>query len=77
MPEMDGFTLVAAIKADSALTTTRLIVLTSIGHALRSAELKQLGIEAYLVKMVKNPVCLIASSVRPAAERRPKKPRTA
>ncbi len=53
MPEMDGFTLAAAIKGDPALTDTRLIVLTSMGHALRSAELKQLGIEAYLVKPVK------------------------
>ena len=53
MPEMDGFTLAAAIKADPALAATRLIVLTSMGHALSSAELKQLGIEAYLVKPVK------------------------
>ena len=53
MPEMDGFTLAAAIKGDPALADTRLIVLTSMGHALRSAELKQLGIEAYLVKPVK------------------------
>jgi two-component system, sensor histidine kinase and response regulator len=53
MPEMDGFTLAASIKGDPALADTRLIVLTSLGHALRSAELKQLGIEAYLVKPVK------------------------
>jgi len=53
MPEMDGFTLAAAIKGDPALADTPLIVLTSMGHALRSAELKQLGIEAYLVKPVK------------------------
>jgi light-regulated signal transduction histidine kinase (bacteriophytochrome)/CheY-like chemotaxis protein len=53
MPEMDGFTLAAAIRGDPALVDTRLIVLTSMGHALRSAELKQLGIEAYLVKPVK------------------------
>ena len=53
MPEMDGFTLAAAIKADPVLAGTRLIVLTSMGHALRSAELKKLGIEAYLVKPVK------------------------
>jgi two-component system, sensor histidine kinase and response regulator len=53
MPEMDGFTLAAAIKGDPDLADTRLIVLTSMGHALRSAELKQSGIEAYLVKPVK------------------------
>jgi two-component system sensor histidine kinase/response regulator len=45
--------LAAAIKGDPALADTRLIVLTSMGHALRSAELNQLGIEAYLVKPVK------------------------
>jgi signal transduction histidine kinase/DNA-binding response OmpR family regulator len=53
MPEMDGLTLATAIKGDPALADTRLIMLTSMGHALRSAELKQLGIEAYLDKPVK------------------------
>ncbi len=53
MPEMDGFTLAAMIKSDPLLTGTRLIVLTSVGHVLRSAELKQLGIEASLIKPVK------------------------
>ena len=53
MPEMDGFTLAATIKADPVLASTRLIMLTSMGHVLSSAELKQLGIEAYLVKPVK------------------------
>ena len=70
MPEMDGFTLAAAIKGDPALADTRLIVLTSMGHALRSAELKQLGIEAYLVKPVKQSRlfdCLI-SEVRSRAK---------
>jgi signal transduction histidine kinase len=53
MPEMDGFTLAAAIKADPAISGTRLIMLTSLGHALRSIELEQKGIEAYLVKPIK------------------------
>jgi light-regulated signal transduction histidine kinase (bacteriophytochrome)/DNA-binding response OmpR family regulator len=53
MPEMDGFTLAATIKGDPAIAATRLIVLTSMGHILRSAELNQLGIESYLVKPVK------------------------
>jgi light-regulated signal transduction histidine kinase (bacteriophytochrome)/CheY-like chemotaxis protein len=53
MPDMDGFTLAAAIKADPVLAGTRLIALTSIGHTLRSSEFKQLGIEAFLVKPVK------------------------
>jgi two-component system, sensor histidine kinase and response regulator len=53
MPGMDGFTLAAAIKADPIILGTRLILLTSIDYAVRSAELTQTGIEAYLVKPVK------------------------
>src|ERR1700676_4930277 len=53
MPEMDGLTLARTIKGDPALAGTRLIVLTSFGQALSPAELKEAGIEAYLVKPVK------------------------
>jgi two-component system, sensor histidine kinase len=53
MPEMDGFSLARAIKIDQAIAGTRLIVLTSLGQALSTAELKEAGIEAYLVKPVK------------------------
>jgi two-component system, sensor histidine kinase and response regulator len=53
MPEMDGFTLAATIKGDPSIAGTRLIVLTSMGHSLRPAELNQLGIESYLVKPVR------------------------
>jgi signal transduction histidine kinase/DNA-binding response OmpR family regulator len=53
MPEMDGLTLARAIKGDPALAGTRLIVLTSFGQAFSPAELKAVGIEAYLVKPVK------------------------
>jgi two-component system sensor histidine kinase/response regulator len=53
MPEMDGLTLAAAIKADPAIAGTGLILLTSLGDALGSVELEQKGIEAMLVKPVK------------------------
>jgi light-regulated signal transduction histidine kinase (bacteriophytochrome)/CheY-like chemotaxis protein len=53
MPEMDGFTLAAAIKGDPSIAATRLIVLTSVGQAPLSAELTRLGIESFLVKPVK------------------------
>jgi two-component system, sensor histidine kinase and response regulator len=53
MPEMDGMTLARAIKDDPALAGARLIVLTSFGQAFSPAELNQAGIEAYLVKPVK------------------------
>ena len=72
MPGMDGFTLAAAIKADPVLAGTRLIVLTSLGQSVHSTELKQLGIEAYLVKPVKQSRlfdCLISQApIRGGAE---------
>jgi PAS domain S-box-containing protein len=53
MPEMDGWMLARAIQADPVLVGTMLIVLTSFGQTLSPAELKAAGIEAYLVKPVK------------------------
>jgi signal transduction histidine kinase/CheY-like chemotaxis protein len=53
MPGMDGWTLARAIQADPVLTGTWLIVLTSFGQSFSIAELKAAGIEAYLVKPVK------------------------
>jgi len=53
MPEMDGITLARAIKADPAIAGTRLIVLTSVREALSTGELTEIGIDAYVVKPVK------------------------
>jgi two-component system, sensor histidine kinase and response regulator len=53
MPEMDGFTLAQSIKADPAIASTRLVVLTSMGQAFSAQELRNAGIAAYLVKPVK------------------------
>jgi signal transduction histidine kinase/CheY-like chemotaxis protein len=53
MPVMDGWALARFIKAESCLTGTRLIVLTSFGQSFRPQELAAAGIDAYLVKPVK------------------------
>jgi PAS domain S-box-containing protein len=53
MPEMDGMTLARAIKADPAISATRLIILTSMGYTHSADELKAAGVDAYLVKPVK------------------------
>jgi two-component system, sensor histidine kinase and response regulator len=53
MPQIDGLSLVRSIKGDRTLADTRLIVLTSVGQLFSPAELKAAGIEAYLLKPVK------------------------
>src|ERR1017187_3747858 len=53
MPEMDGLTLARTIKADPTIASTRLIILTSMGYMHTQDELKAAGIEAYLVKPVR------------------------
>jgi CheY-like chemotaxis protein len=53
MPEMDGATLAAAIKADSLLSDTVLIMLTSVGHWSEVRHMQGAGIDACLVKPVR------------------------
>jgi signal transduction histidine kinase/CheY-like chemotaxis protein len=71
MPEMDGMTLARAIKADPSIASTRLIILTSMGYMHSQPELKAAGVDAYLVKPVKQSRlfdCLVNVLGRAAAE---------
>src|SRR5438132_1654814 len=52
MPDQDGFQLATAIRADSQLARTRLLILTSAGQRGDGERCRQLGIEAYLTKPI-------------------------
>jgi CheY-like chemotaxis protein len=71
MPEMDGMTLARSIKADPAIRSTRLIILTSMGYMHTQDELKAAGVDAYLVKPIKQSRlfdCLVNVLGKSAAE---------
>ena len=53
MPDVDGVMLARAIKADPAIAAARLVMLTSLGHPLGTAEMRETGIEACVLKPVK------------------------
>src|SRR2546426_9937111 len=52
MPDQDGFELATAVRADRALTATRLLILTSAGQRGDGERCRQLGIQGYLTKPI-------------------------
>jgi PAS domain S-box-containing protein len=77
MADMNGLTLSRVIKADPEICATQLVVLTPPGKAISPGKLKELGIEASLVKPVKQSRlfdCLIYAIGTIAAEKAPAKP---
>jgi twitching motility two-component system response regulator PilG len=52
MPEMDGFQLCAAVRADAVLHATPFVLLTSFGDEASRAKGKLVGATAFLTKPV-------------------------
>jgi PAS domain S-box-containing protein len=63
MPEMDGFMLAEAVKADPALRAIPMILLTSAGRAGDAARCRRLGIAGFLMKPVKQSDLLDAMAI--------------
>jgi signal transduction histidine kinase/DNA-binding response OmpR family regulator len=53
MPEVDGMELASTIKADPAIGSTKLILLTSMGLRGEAEQARQVGFAAYLTKPVR------------------------
>jgi len=53
MPGMDGIELARRIKEDPSISSTRLIMLSSVGSRGETERARQMGIEAYLTKPVR------------------------
>jgi CheY-like chemotaxis protein len=72
MPGMDGLEMARRIKADPAISKAKIIMLTSMGRRMDDAGLRETGIEACLIKPVKQSRlfnCLITALSGAAATR--------
>jgi PAS domain S-box-containing protein len=69
MPEMDGMALAKAIRSDPAIASTRLVILSPTATASFMNELKAAGVDAYVIKPVKQSRlfdCLVTVLSNPA-----------
>lgn len=73
LPDMDGFTLAASMKASPALASLPVVFMTSIPNRGDKERLEQLGIAGYLVKPVTSADLLEAAAMI-MESRRQKKP---
>ncbi|MBC7260323.1 MAG: PAS domain S-box protein [Chloroflexi bacterium] len=53
MPEMDGFALIEQIRANADIASARVIILSSAGMPGDAARCRDLGVDGYLIKPVK------------------------
>src|SRR5947207_12884857 len=60
MPDMDGFQLATAVRADRGLARTRVLMLTSAGQRGDGERCRELGIRGYLTKPLSRPDLLEA-----------------
>ena len=75
MPEMDGLMLGETIKADPAIASVRLVMLTSLGNQMDAEAMKKAGIEACVLKPVKqsrlfNRIAEVMAGHRPLARKK-------
>jgi two-component system sensor histidine kinase/response regulator len=74
MPDIDGETLARQIKADPALSSTVLIMLSSSGQRGDARRMTDAGFAAYLTKPVRSPVLLAALRAAYSYSQNPQKP---
>ena len=73
MPDLDGETLGARIRADRALGQPALVMMTSLGDGGDAARLRQIGFTGYLTKPVRRAIlydCLVQALTQAGSQRR-------